>query len=300
MKRRRIFSVFCISFLIFASAWLFGCTSDKSQIIDDEKITIQTINSIVVQNGENSYVEQTVKANIIKNETYTDSLIIDWFLSWEKESNEDISQYIRKSVKTNDSSLCYVKCYKPFIDNNIILTAKIRNSNVQDSCVIVFEGVPSSLNYNSDSFIEYETLIIDGKTIYLLGVRDCVFVDFKYNNIFQNVDKKIFLEDCDIKINSYGNLFLKCGDITQSFDLKDFINSTKDGYASLINYEFDTSACGLNIAIIEKFPYSFVSLDDNRYDTIVNTSENLPYIEFIITDKRYDFSTNFYIGLELV
>ena len=304
MKKRRIFSIFCISFLIFASALLSGCTSDKSQIIDNEKIAIQLINSEVVQSEEVSYVEKTVKATISSSSS-SSTFLVDWALRWQSYSTEDISQYIKIEPLTDDSTTCYVRCYKPF-KTPIILLASVRNRKATASCIINFEGIPSS-------FIINPSINTDDEVITKIEEGTKLNIDFIFNNIFgvvqfepiyiietKAVGTLYFSNGIELPLESFVNPLLKLNDFNSSgveTEKDEFYCNDYLTYKIIDNNKIEITAIDFLKNLSAKKIVSDVQLGD--YELSVSNpgfALNEPYyVQFNIREEKTNLSISFKI-----
>lgn len=304
MKKRRIFSVFCISFLIFVSSLLSGCSIYKSKIIDNEKIAIQLINSEVVQSEEVSYVEKTVKATISSSSS-SSTFLVDWALRWQSYSTEDISQYIKIEPLTDDSTTCYVRCYKPF-KTPIILLASVRNRKATASCIINFKGIPSS-------FIINPSINTDDEVITKIEEGTKLNIDFIFNNIFgvvqfepnyiietKAVGTLYFSNGIELPLESFVNPLLKLNDFNSSgveTEKDEFYCNDYLTYKIIDNNKIEITAIDFLKNLSAKKIVSDVQLGDYEL-SVSNPGFALTepyYVQFNIREEKTNLSISFKI-----
>lgn len=188
-------------FIISAMAFV-GCapTEDKKELsqIQTTFVTMAFSSSpeVVTTDTSEQYLERILTATI-----YPDTAInkeVDWSISWENETAQgNVTEYVNVIPEADGSTTVKVRCYKPFTET-ILITVTTRENNLQDFCIVTYEGLASELIITGD--VEKEA---DG--YYYFGSGLTYTFNIELNNVFGRVFDK-FYDDLNYGTDAVGSI----------------------------------------------------------------------------------------------
>lgn len=238
---------------------------------------------------------------------------VDWSVEWENgasRASEDVSDYITVTPSSDGSTTASVTCYKAFAGDNIIITVTTRVGGFRASCVCSFEGIPSSLTFDTSNLrVSNETFGSEDIEIVSLAAGSTYSIPLDYDNVYGTVGSS-YVPTLKIgSITGYGEFVLKAGPknnqlssvgLTKTFDLDTFVDvkdtTVRNEYLKCYiegNYlKIETNA------IIDNLWSCYTYTNDegsstvyyNIFESLVDSSE-VPYVEIKVTDTETGLSS---------
>ncbi len=80
---------------------------------------------------------------------------VDWSVAWEEgasRASENVSDYLTVHPESDGSTKIAIRCYKAFLDDNIIITVTTREGGFTATCKAIFTGASSNLIFEKTTF----------------------------------------------------------------------------------------------------------------------------------------------------
>ena len=279
---------------------------------DETKISFYSTEPTVINEENSVYVEQTVTATILPDDAPNKD--VTWELSWETESEEDVSEYVTITPSESDSKILTLRCFKPFLDKNMILLCKTVLGGFSAYATVTYYGMPSDFNIESDFDktndsswgVEYYSLGVGNNydfSIDLKNVFDCINTNYEsefsvlpigYGSI---IAKKSIMNSDELRLFGEKKLLSDNpiletrseteGVIFLSRDIEDYPEEHSNDF-EIATYSLIGNTLSINIKnAVEAFS------DDNRFYFNSYVGNKPCYFALKITEKNLDVTHTF-------
>ncbi len=174
-------------------------------------------------------VEQTLTAVVTPDAAEDKS--VDWSIAWKNadsaRADENVTDYVTVTPKSDGSNVATVACYKAFAGDQIIITATTRVGGFKAICTVSYEGKPTTLTINATGG-KNTTDSAWGVSLYEINCGSTYTWNLELDNIFSSVgsgygDYEVTLTpygSIDVLTTTYDSSGTKTGSSTTAYELK--------------------------------------------------------------------------------
>ena len=104
------------------------------------------VKSMSETTNEKSTISVTLEATVEPVDAYNKE--VDWAVVWADDAtliSQAVENYVTVEPLTDGSTTATVTCYRPFVDNTVIITVTTREGGFTSTCDVEFVGVPTSM-----------------------------------------------------------------------------------------------------------------------------------------------------------
>ncbi len=157
-------------------------------IIDNEHVKLASSDAVLINEGEEVYLEKTLTATVLPDYLPASEKKVDWFVVWGATTDKEISDCLAVVPESDGSNVCAVRCYDDF-DVPAIVYAKTRIGGYTARCTVEYVGIPTELTLTSSQDATYDDSV--AKNIYEINEGTSITFDITTDNIFGNTEKYV-------------------------------------------------------------------------------------------------------------